>query len=109
MPQQPRMGALPTDRATELGSGLERRWNRRPGGRVLVTSPTPGVLIAGVREVAPEPDGRPGERYRAGHVFLSGDAARPVLFDFADRTDLREAAGPDDRMALREAITAPGR
>ena len=34
-------------------------WNRRPGGRVLVTSLTPGVVIAGVREVAPEPPGEP--------------------------------------------------
>jgi 2-polyprenyl-6-methoxyphenol hydroxylase-like FAD-dependent oxidoreductase len=92
-----------------FGSGLERGWNRRPGGRVLVTSLTPGVLIAGVREVAPEPAGEPtldefrdavrrvlgadlplgeplwlsrtvssarlAERYRAGHVFLAGDAA----------------------------------
>ncbi|WP_410671090.1 FAD-dependent monooxygenase [Amycolatopsis sp. cmx-4-68] len=89
--------------------GLERGWNRRPGGRVLVTSLTPGVVIAGVREVAPEPPGEPtlgefrdavrrvlgadlplgeplwlsrtvssarlAERYRAGRVLLAGDAA----------------------------------
>ncbi|MCR6484811.1 FAD-dependent monooxygenase [Amycolatopsis sp. OK19-0408] len=92
-----------------FGSGLERGWNRRPGGRVLVTSLTPGVLIAGVREVAPEPAGEPtleefraavrrvlgtdlalgeplwlsrtvssarlAEHYRAGRVLLAGDAA----------------------------------
>ncbi|MEV6443608.1 FAD-dependent monooxygenase [Amycolatopsis sp. NPDC051716] len=90
-------------------TGLERGWNRRPGGRVLVTSLTPGVVIAGVREVTPEPPGEPtldefraavrrvlgedlplGEplwlsrtassarlasQYRAGRVFLAGDAA----------------------------------
>jgi 2-polyprenyl-6-methoxyphenol hydroxylase-like FAD-dependent oxidoreductase len=89
--------------------GLVRGWNRRPGGRVLVTSLTPGVVIAGVREVAPEPAGEPtlgefrdavrrvlgtdlpleeplwlsrtvssarlAERYRAGRVLLAGDAA----------------------------------
>ncbi|GLY43758.1 FAD-dependent oxidoreductase [Amycolatopsis sp. NBRC 101858] len=92
-----------------FGSELQRGWNRRPGGRVLVTSLTPGVVIAGVREVAPEPPGEPtleefhdavrrvlgtdlrlgeplwlsrtvssarlAERYRAGNVFLAGDAA----------------------------------
>ncbi|MGW5744251.1 FAD-dependent monooxygenase [Amycolatopsis sp. NPDC003861] len=91
-----------------FGSGLARGWNRRPGGRVLVTSLAPGVVIAGVREVAPEPVGEPtleefrdavrrvlgsdltlgeplwlsrttssarlAERYRAGRVFLAGDA-----------------------------------
>jgi 2-polyprenyl-6-methoxyphenol hydroxylase-like FAD-dependent oxidoreductase len=90
-------------------AGVERGWNRRPGGRVLVTSLTPGVVIAGVREVAPEPPGEPtleefrdavrrvlgtdlplgeplwlsrtvssarlAERYRAGRVLLAGDAA----------------------------------
>jgi 2-polyprenyl-6-methoxyphenol hydroxylase-like FAD-dependent oxidoreductase len=92
--------------------GLVRGWNRRPGGRVLVTSLTPGVVVAGVREVAEvssEPSGEPtlgefrdavrrvlgtdlpldeplwlsrtvssarlAERYRAGRVFLAGDAA----------------------------------
>ncbi|MGW3966216.1 FAD-dependent monooxygenase [Amycolatopsis sp. NPDC005003] len=84
-------------------------WSRRPGGRVLVTSLTPGVVIVGVREVTPEPPGEPtleefraavrrvlgsdlplgeplwlsrtvssarlAERYRAGRVFLAGDAA----------------------------------
>jgi len=90
-------------------TGLERGWNRRPGGRVLVTSLTPGVVIAGVREVTPEPPGEPtldefraavrrvlgtdlplgeplwlsrttssarlAERYRTGRVLLAGDAA----------------------------------
>jgi 2-polyprenyl-6-methoxyphenol hydroxylase-like FAD-dependent oxidoreductase len=92
--------------------GLVRGWNRRPGGRVLVTSLTPGVVIAGVREVAEvssEPPGEPtlgefrdavrrvlgtdlpldeplwlsrtvssarlAEHYRAGRVLLAGDAA----------------------------------
>ncbi|MFB9690924.1 FAD-dependent monooxygenase [Amycolatopsis plumensis] len=92
-----------------FGSGLARGWNRRPGGRVLVTSLAPGVVVAGVREMAPEPAGEPtlaefraairrvlgedlplgeplwlsrtvssarlAERYRAGRVFLAGDAA----------------------------------
>ncbi|MEV7097099.1 FAD-dependent monooxygenase [Amycolatopsis sp. NPDC051045] len=89
--------------------GLAQGWNRRPAGRVLVTSLTPGVVIAGVREVTPEPPGEPtleefrdavrrvlgtdlplgeplwlsrtvssarlAERYRAGRVLLAGDAA----------------------------------
>ncbi|MEU0532388.1 FAD-dependent monooxygenase [Amycolatopsis tolypomycina] len=92
-----------------LFAATTRGWDRRPGGRVLVTSLTPGVVIVGVREVTPEPPGEPtldefraalrrvlgedlplGEplwlsrttssarlatRYRAGHVFLAGDAA----------------------------------
>ncbi|MGW4057552.1 FAD-dependent monooxygenase [Amycolatopsis sp. NPDC004747] len=90
-------------------SGATGGWRRRPGGRVLVTSLTPGVVIVGVREVTPEPPGEPtlaefraalrrvlgedlplGEplwlsrttssarlasRYRAGRVLLAGDAA----------------------------------
>jgi 2-polyprenyl-6-methoxyphenol hydroxylase-like FAD-dependent oxidoreductase len=36
-----------------------RGWDRRSGGRVLVTSLTPGVVIVGVREVTPEPPGEP--------------------------------------------------
>ncbi|GHG24799.1 MULTISPECIES: FAD-dependent monooxygenase [Amycolatopsis] len=92
-----------------LFASATRGWDRRPGGRVLVTSLTPGVVIVGVREVTPEPPGEPtpeefhaalrrvlgddlplGEpiwlsrttssarlatQYRAGHVFLAGDAA----------------------------------
>ncbi|MEU0796641.1 FAD-dependent monooxygenase [Amycolatopsis sp. NPDC005961] len=103
-----RLGHFRTDLPL-FTSELRRGWNRRPGGRVLVTSLTPGVLIAGVREVAPEPAGEPtleefraavrrvlgtdlalgeplwlsrtvssarlAERYRAGRVFLAGDAA----------------------------------
>ncbi|MFC4115315.1 FAD-dependent monooxygenase [Nonomuraea zeae] len=90
-------------------SGLQPGWNRRPYGRVLLTSLQPGVVIAGVREkgaysggpVTREefmaavrrvlgedlPLGKPiwlsatvsqarlAERYRAGRVFLAGDAA----------------------------------
>ena len=36
--------------------GLRRGWNRRPGGRVLVTSLTPGVVVVGVRETPASPE-----------------------------------------------------
>ncbi|WP_328614320.1 FAD-dependent monooxygenase [Amycolatopsis sp. NBC_00355] len=57
-----RFGHFRTDRPFDLFTtayGLNRGWNRRPAGRVLVTSLTPGVVIAGVREVTPEPSGEP--------------------------------------------------
>ncbi|MEU8358807.1 FAD-dependent monooxygenase [Nonomuraea sp. NPDC048882] len=91
------------------GEGLEPGWNRRPNGRVLLTSLQDGVLIAGVRAPGGHTDeevsladfraavrdvlgvdvplgepiwmsstvaqGRLAERYRAGRVFLAGDAA----------------------------------
>ncbi|MEV4171744.1 FAD-dependent monooxygenase [Nonomuraea sp. NPDC049709] len=91
------------------GDGLQPGWNRRPGGRVLLTSLHDGVLVAGVRERGDLADGpvtpadfraavrrvlgrdvplgepiwlsstvaqaRLAERYRAGRVFLAGDAA----------------------------------
>ncbi len=102
-----RLGHFRAD--TSLFASATRGWDRRPGGRVLVTSLTPGVVIVGVREVTPEPPGEPtlaefrdavrrvlgadlplGEplwlsrtassarlaaQYRAGRVFLAGDAA----------------------------------
>jgi 2-polyprenyl-6-methoxyphenol hydroxylase-like FAD-dependent oxidoreductase len=109
-----RFGHFRTDQPFDLFTsatpeGLRQGWNRRPAGRVLLTSLTPGVVIVGVREVTPEPPGEPtldefresvrrvlgadlplgeplwlsrtvssarlAERYRAGRVFLAGDAA----------------------------------
>jgi 2-polyprenyl-6-methoxyphenol hydroxylase-like FAD-dependent oxidoreductase len=109
-----RLGHFRTDQpfdlfTTAVPDGLRQGWNRRPAGRVLVTSLTPGVVIVGVREVTPEPPGEPtlvefresvrrvlgadlplneplwlsrtvsrarlAEHYRAGRVFLAGDAA----------------------------------
>ncbi|WP_328646546.1 FAD-dependent monooxygenase [Amycolatopsis sp. NBC_00348] len=107
-----RFGHFRTDQPFDLfttAHGLRRGWNRRPAGRVLVTSLTPGVVIVGVREVTPEPSGEPtldefresvrrvlgadlplgeplwlsrtvsqarlAERYRAGRFLLAGDAA----------------------------------
>ncbi len=101
-----RLGHFRADGPLFAGAG---GWRRRPGGRVLVTSLTPGVVVVGVREVTPEPPGEPtldefrdalrrvlgedlplgeplwlsrtassarlAERYRAGRVFLAGDAA----------------------------------
>ncbi len=112
-----RVGHFATDQpldvfeAPELG-GLRRGWNRLPGGRVLVTSLRPGVVVVGVREVPtsaaelrgplslPEfgeslrrvlgndlPLGEPlwlsrtvsearlASRYVSGRVLLAGDAA----------------------------------
>ncbi|MEU5257937.1 FAD-dependent monooxygenase [Amycolatopsis sp. NPDC021455] len=102
-----RLGHFRADAPLFATSG--RGWRRRPGGRVLVTSLTPGVVIVGVREVTPEPPGEPtldefrdalrrvlgedlplgeplwlsrttssarlAERYRAGRTLLAGDAA----------------------------------
>jgi 2-polyprenyl-6-methoxyphenol hydroxylase-like FAD-dependent oxidoreductase len=107
-----RFGHFRTDEPFDLfttPNGLSRGWNRRPAGRVLLTSLTPGVVIVGVREVTPEPPGEPtlaefrdsvrrvlgadlplgeplwlsrtvssarlAERYRAGRFLLAGDAA----------------------------------
>ena len=85
-------------------------WSRKPRGRVLVTSLTPGVTIVGVREVSEAPpkgplelpeftdslrrvlgtdlplgeplwlsrtasEARLAEHYRRGRIFLAGDAA----------------------------------
>jgi len=112
-----RMGHFAADQpfsvfeSPELG-GLRRGWNRRPGGRVLVTSLTPGVVVVGVREKPASPEelrgplslpefgeslrrvlgadlplGKPiwlsrtvsearlAEHYRRGRIFLAGDAA----------------------------------
>ncbi|MFG1641926.1 FAD-dependent monooxygenase [Amycolatopsis sp. NPDC049252] len=59
-----RFGHFRTDQPFDLFTsatpdGLKQGWNRRPAGRVLVTSLTPGVVIVGVREVTPEPPGEP--------------------------------------------------
>ncbi|MEA5364040.1 FAD-dependent monooxygenase [Amycolatopsis sp., V23-08] len=57
-----RFGHFRTDQPFDLFTsvkGLKQGWNRRPAGRVLLTSLTPGVVIVGVREATPEPPGEP--------------------------------------------------
>jgi len=90
-----------------FGSGPARGWNRRPGGRVL--DRLTGEDGDALRTLPYVPDLPPtvgGEPTRVAEIMR---AARTVPFDFADRADLRKAAGPGVKIVTAACPDALGR